>query len=447
MESMVLSRHNLVGRLRESDSWFIANLLSGQADLLEPEVGEALSRGEVRLPEAFREKGYLVDPVEEEGRYRRAYLDFLDRREQDEIQVFFAPHFACNLACDYCYQDGYNTSVGNLAGEVIDAFFAHLDRQFRVRNIYLTLFGGEPLLGGEISHGFITDFLKRAGARNLDTAIVTNGYTLTSYLPLLRQHRIREIQVTLDGVGADHDLRRPLKGGGGTFDAIVAGIDGALEAGLTVNLRVVLDRRNLASLSTLADLAIERGWTGRPTFKTQFGRNYELHTCQSDPGQLFTRAEFWEALHELIVQHPQILEFHRPAFSVSRFLWQQGELPSPLFDACPGTKTEWAFDGHGRIYACTATIGKSGEDLGTFWPSAARNQSAIDEWQARDTLAMDACRVCPSQLACGGGCAAVAKHQHGTIAAPDCRPILPALSNGLSLYFEKLPQEPSCPAC
>ena len=42
-------------------------------------------------------------------------------------------------------------------------------------------------------------------------------------------HRYREIQVTLDGPEEIHNKRRPLKGGQGTFDRIVAGIDAALE--------------------------------------------------------------------------------------------------------------------------------------------------------------------------------------------------------------------------
>ena len=70
----------------------------------------------------------------------------------------------------------------------------------------------------------------------------------------------------------------------------------------------------------------------------------------------------------LIRQHPAILQFHKPAYSVSKFLFENGELPDPLFDSCPGCKTEWAFDYTGRIYSCTATVGKPGEELGTFYP-------------------------------------------------------------------------------
>ena len=110
-------------------------------------------------------------------------------------------------------------------------------------------------------------------------------------------------------------------------------------------------------------------------------------------------------------EHPELLEFHRPAFSLARFLWENGELPDPLFDACPGCKSEWAFDYTGRIYSCTAMVGKNGEELGTFYPEVTRNAARIDEWQARDVTTIPGCRDCAQQLACGGGCGAVAKNR------------------------------------
>ena len=97
--------------------------------------------------------------------------------------------------------------------------------------------------------------------------------------------------MTLDGTADVHDRRRPLKGGGSTFDRISTGIDRALEAGLPINLRVVVDRDNLANLPDMARYAIGKGWTTHPNLKTQLGRNYELHTCQTDRGKLLSRVD------------------------------------------------------------------------------------------------------------------------------------------------------------
>jgi uncharacterized protein len=58
----------------------------------------------------------------------------------------------------------------------------------------------------------------------------------------------------------------------------------------------------------------------------------------------------------------------------------------------------------------------------------------VESWQARDVVAIEACRGCGSQLACGGGCGAVAKNQAGRIDAPDCRPVQQLLGLGCALY-------------
>lgn len=431
---MEFSKHNIISRLHQSDDFFIVNLLSGQADILSAREAQLFSGSQVPDSPELVEKGYVIDPEQERKLFRSKYLDFIDARETDEIQVFYVPTYACNFACSYCYQEGYPQLGITESLEVAEAFFSYVQEQFRGRQKYITLFGGEPLLDNAMMRHFLAFFVDRCAELNLELAVVTNGYHLASYIPLLSRASIREIQVTLDGPEAVHNHRRPLKGGQGTFSHVTVGIDKALEAGLPVNLRVVVDRENLASLPELASFAIKQGWTTQPHFKTQLGRNYELHYCQSQQSKLYSRIELYRDLYNLILQHPQILEFHKPAFSVSKFLFENGELPDPLFDSCPGCKTEWAFDFTGKIFSCTATVGKPGEALGTFYPEVNLNSQKVSQWQDRDVLSIEACKNCNLRLACGGGCASVAYNREHNLHAPDCRPVKELLELGIALY-------------
>lgn len=433
---MQLSKHNIIGRLKDSDEYFIVNPLSRQADILTAEKAQEFSAQVFSDPAELVEKGYLVDPEEERKRYNREYLDFLDNRDTDEVQIFYVPTYFCNFSCTYCYQEGYEHTPEMKHTEVIDAFFTYIDREFAGRKKYVTVFGGEPLLPGSAPKANITYLIEQATKRNLALAFVTNGHTLKQYIPILKQGFIREIQVTLDGPQEIHDRRRMLKGGAGTFSQIVEGIDAALAEGMPINLRAVVDRSNMPYLGQLADFAIAQGWTANKLFKTQLGRNYELHVCQADQQKLYDRASMYEDIYNLVKQQPSFLEFHRPAFSISKFLFENGELPNPLFDSCPGTKTEWAFDFSGRIFSCTATVGKEGEALGTFYPQVTRKDEIIRQWEQRDVTTIEACAACPMQLACGGGCAAVAKNATGSVDSPDCRPVRDLLGMGLSLYFQ-----------
>jgi uncharacterized protein len=442
---MIYSKHNIFSGIHDSENFFIVNLLSGNADILNRHDAEKLTNlknGIQVADKAFIEevtlKGYLVDEEEERKLYLRKYLDFIDERERDEIQIFFVTNYSCNFACSYCYQDQYENPAMGLNTEIIDAFLRYVQTEFAGRKKYITVFGGEPLLNNSKQKSLISYLFQKASDSGLEICVVTNGYHLEEYMDLFSMVKIREIQVTLDGTESIHDKRRFLKSGKGTYSKILRGIDACLHEKININLRMVIDRDNIEDLPELADVAIEKGWTQSPYFKTQIGRNYELHHCQSAPGKLFDRYTLYLTLYEIIKKHPHITGFYRPAYSITQFLSDNGRLPDPLFDSCPACKTEWAFDFTGNIYSCTATVGKTDESLGTFYPETVLNRDLISKWETRDVTAITECKSCNLRLACGGGCGSIAKNRSGKICTADCRPVKELLKLGFAAFF---PQE------
>ncbi len=439
--TVIYSRHNIFSQIQGSGNFFIVNPLTGNADILSAEEGRQLSdflnsgNASLDFMDEMVSKGYFMSEEAEKQLYRSKYLDFLDARDQDEVQIFFVPNYSCNFACTYCYQDEYANPDKSLSREIVDAFFRYVQTEFAGRKKYITIFGGEPLLNSPKQRDLMDYLVEKSNLAGLELCVVTNGFFLEEYVDILLKGRIREVQVTLDGTAAVHDKRRFLKGGGPTFDKIVKGIDACLASLIPVNLRMVADRENINDLPDLARFAIDRGWTGNPLFKTQLGRNYELHHCQSASDKLFSRVSLYETIFALTQEHPYILDFYKPAYSISKFLAENGTLPDPLFDGCPACKTEWAFDYTGHIFPCTATVGKSDESLGTFYPEVTRNSTLIDEWESRDVTAIRGCDGCNLQLACGGGCGSVAKNRTGKICTTDCRPVKELLELGFASYL------------
>lgn len=431
---MEFSKHNILSKITDSEKYFIVNPLSGQADILDPEEAKNFSNNSLSANQDLFEKGYLVNPKEEEQLFKKKYLDFLDDRDSDEVQLFFTPWYTCNFDCSYCFQDEYTNPNENVKAEVVYAFFDYIDQKFADRQKYITIFGGEPLLNSPAKRASITQVISGANKRNLDIAIVTNGYHIVDYIDLLKTARIREIQVTMDGTQEVHDARRMLRGGKGSFHKIAEGIESLLENNIPVNLRMIVDKDNVNNLPEIARFAIKKGWTSNPNFKTALGRNYELHHCQTNNKKLFSRIEMYQEIYEIVKKYPEVLEFHKPAFSISKFIFENGELPNPLFDSCTGAKTEWAFDYSGKIYSCTATVGNQGDELGSFYPKIELNEGLIEEWEERDVLSISECSTCAVRLACGGGCAAVAKNRTGKLHSPDCRPVKELLELGIGLY-------------
>ncbi len=441
---MYFSKHNIFSKIKNSENFFIVNLLTGNADIVTPDYAILINNVKNNEPidnAAFTnelvEKGYLANKEKEEKLFRNKYLDFIDSRDDDEVQLFFVPNYSCNFACSYCYQDEYAPTKGLLTNEIIDSFFSYIQKEFAGKRKYITVFGGEPLLNTPKQKELISYLIQQANDFQIDVCFVTNGYTLVEYIEILKQGCIREIQITLDGTAEVHNTRRFLKGGSATFDKIVEGVDVCIANKLTVNLRMVIDKENITNLAELARFAIDKGWTSSPYFKTQIGRNYELHHCQSAANKLFSRISLYEHLYTLTQQHPHILEFYKPAYSISKFLSENGSLPEPLFDSCPACKTEWAFDYTGQIYPCTATVGKSNEALGTFYPEIKFEKKLANAWEMRDVVSIPECKDCSLQLACGGGCGSVAKNQNGSICSTDCRPVSELLEFGFAAYLNE----------
>lgn len=446
---MRLSRAAILAPVDGSDRVLLVQPLSGQAALLGRAEAEAL-RGlglgralPASLPEeALRAARFVVDGDEEDRMLREeAIAEWAAEAARSPAQLVVVPSFGCNLACTYCYQEAFDPSGGGLvAPEVVEAFFAYVDRYHLDEDPrpYVTLFGGEPLRDTPAHRDRIGRFVRGAGERGMEVAVVTNGHDLLAFLPALAEGPVKEVQVTLDGPKAVHDRRRPHASGAGTFERVVAGVDALVGAGIPVNLRVVADRENLDALPALAELAASKGWLDLPpsAFKTQVGRNYELFGCASGqrPDALLGRLELWSRYIELAEAHPVLRRFHEPRFHGVGHLARSGELPAPSFDACPATKKEWAFGPDGKLYGCTATVGHPGHVLGSFHPEIARDAGAIDAWRRRSALTIPACDGCAVAPVCGGGCGALAWARGGSIHAPDCRPVVELYGLGARYY-------------
>ena len=221
---MRLSKYNIFSRIKNSDNYYLINILAGNADILNANLADEyinISKGGETKDAVFYndliEKKYLISEVEEQRIYKSKYLYFIDNREDDEVQLFFVPNYTCNFQCSYCYQDEYENSTKITRLEVIDAFFNYVDSEFINRKKYITIFGGEPLLDSPVQKDIVSYLLINAKKRNIDICIVTNGYNLVSYLEVFKNGNLREIQVTLDGKAEIHDKRRFLKGGKATF--------------------------------------------------------------------------------------------------------------------------------------------------------------------------------------------------------------------------------------
>ena len=272
---MRLSRHAILAPVPGRDQVLLVQPLTGQAALLEPANARALEElaGGAPLPadlpeSTLREAGFLVDSDDEDRAFAdAARAEWRTEGAKTPTQLVVVPSFGCNLACTYCYQELFDPAAAGLITPGGRRRLLRLRRPAPRRRVAQALH--HPLrrraaprhAGPPRPHPAIPR--RRQGPQHGGGGGDERPRP-PSFLPPLASGPVKEVQVTLDGPAALHDRRRPHAGGAGTFDRIVAGIDGLVAAGIPVNLRVVADRENLPALPELAAFAEARGWLDLP---------------------------------------------------------------------------------------------------------------------------------------------------------------------------------------
>ncbi len=161
----------------------------------------------------------------------------------------------CELRCSYCMPEDGIPKVERsdiLSFEEIVRFVRALRAGFGVAKARIT--GGEPLV-----RSGLTDLIRRLAAEDIpDLALTTNGQRLAEMADQLALAGLHRVNVSLDTLRPE-TFRRLTRGG--DLALTLAGIDAAIERGLTpLRLNAVVMRPdNLDEVVDLARYAIGRG--------------------------------------------------------------------------------------------------------------------------------------------------------------------------------------------
>lgn len=423
---MYITRHKILHRLNEESS-ILVNTLSGALDLIENRYLPLLDD-----PQALAANPDILSALSSRG-----YIYKSKRDEEIALEQLFAaqkgicpptafvicPTYACNLRCAYCFEGSLTTEATRaLTTDEVDLIFSAIKR-IAPENASIVLFGGEPFLPKNQS--IIKYIIDSAVKRGFSIGAVTNGVNLVNFLDILSANRknIEDIQVTVDGPAAVHDLRRPKAGGRGTFADIVKGIDQALALSLRIRMRVNVDRQNIGHLLELGDFIARKGWDKNPNFVALLAPIEDHTGC--DPEYRLLEDKLAAAWFKLKDRHPQLGEifqsrlFRNLDHIISAL---SGNRPTaPRFEYCESNHLGcYTFGTDGLIYLCAEAIGDSRTAVGRYYPDFSLNKDVVNLWNNRSILTLEKCRECSVATFCGGGCAYAAIRINGALDKPHC---------------------------
>lgn len=156
----------------------------------------------------------------------------------------------CNLDCKYCfYLEKEALYPGKhswaMSGEVLESYIRQYIQAQAVPTITFAWQGGEPtLLGVDYFRRVVELERKYANGKRIENAFQTNGVLLDdSWAEFFAENRFL-VGLSIDGPRELHDYYRVNKGGGATFDSVIAGIGFLKKHGVEFNTLTVVNRKN-----------------------------------------------------------------------------------------------------------------------------------------------------------------------------------------------------------
>lgn len=420
--------------------------------------------------EVLKRRGYLTEKTheEEEDFLGRIARTLHERSTRNQPGYILMPTYSCNLRCPYCFQDhmrtdpSYRHLIRTMPLEVVDRIFAALpalearhgldSTTQRTRNF--CLFGGEPLLAA--SRPTIERIFHKVKA--LDGAVlsaITNGTELETYRDLLGADKLGVLQITLDGVPAEHDRKRIYADGSGSFEKIAANVTMALDLGVRINLRLNIDRNNVSELPRIAHEITARGWRSYNKFGVYVAAIHSAHGGEDLMDSWVLRKQ----LQELQRPHAELRATGHIDDSLRRRLqgiFAQKNNPMPGFKAtfCAAHTTMYIFDAFADIYACWEHTGDRDVRIGHISENGEPTfeEERLEMWRCRNVLSNPVCRRCRYAFYCGGGCANLAWGRTGDFYTSYCdgfanRFRATAAQAYLDFAAGKKPEEMQEPAC
>ena len=177
--------------------------------------------------------------------------------ESDKFSLVLMTSSMCNLSCSYCGQRKSPGTISPLIQDDIVRFAERnlVSRQYKVMEI--NWFGGEPTLHMDIIRSLsirLRSVAEKVGL-SYNARIVTNGILLTEENAkiLVNDCKVSFVEITLDGYGEFHNVRRKNVFGKGFYEHIIKNIEHLCNYDITVSIRCNVDQTNKEGVIPLLD--------------------------------------------------------------------------------------------------------------------------------------------------------------------------------------------------
>lgn len=386
--------------LRGEDAAAFARLLSGEIVEVPPDWLP------VELAQQLREGGFLVKSGIDELEIIRKR--FADARGLTPLVLTLTTTMECNLGCFYCYEarTSHRLALTDI-GEIVASARARL-REHPKKSLHVDWYGGEPMLNLEFLEAASVALQSMCREENASyhASVISNGTVWPEDVGgFVSRHRIRQVQVSFDGLPENHNRRRRFRSGfsgasqKSSFDLIVELVDGLLDH-TRVDLRFNADRHNQGDLLPFVDFARARGW---------FAKKFPAVVQPARLAAYSDRSSFLRPT-EMTADEYDALRASVRALAGSDIRVEEAEVPDgfpyPKTSVCAALASRSEIIGaDGLKYRCGLQVGEQHRAVGAVRPELAQREFADGEWWEQfDPTTLPNCSRCSFLPICWGGC-------------------------------------------
>ena len=363
------------------------------------------------------DNGILVEKTFDEMSFLK-YVHYKTKFSTDILYLTIAPTLDCNFACPYCYE---NRRPGKMSAEVQEALISFIRESISqgVNKLHVTWYGGEPLLCLDVVGSISRKIVSLVEEKNclLKMHLVTNGYLLTqNTIELLDEIGVTRVQVTLDGLKANHDVRRPLKSGGDTFERIIENLALFYDSPIEVLVRMNVDNQNCIDFKCLKEKIDSLGNSNMKAYASPV-----------------------EDLNKDAVNHVSDFMTTDEFESFAMSACEENGLPADEFAVmddryafCTSeTENCYVVDDLGDFYKCWDEVGREEYRCFNILDPENKNYSIISKYLTSDPFSDERCKSCVFLPLCFGGC----KYQKAHLAKSVCGFTRATLEKYLEIAF------------
>lgn len=338
---------------------------------------------------------------------------FWDARQKTPMVVTLTTTQDCNLGCYYCYEERTKDKLSpRELPSILHSIETSLIGSGR-KSLHVDWYGGEPLLNikfMEAASKAIQQLCARLDVK-YNASIVSNGTVWPKNVRgFVDRHRIRQVQISFDGLKKNHDRRRRYRAGyagetaQSSFEESAALVDELVNL-TRVDIRFNVDAGNQGDIIQFLSFAKRRGW-----FDALFPAVFQPARLSS-----YSERSSFMRVQELSIEQFDEIRKNVRAFGGVKI--EESEVPDgfpyPKTSVCAALALDsFVVGANGRTYRCGLQVGESHSAVGALQgksrkelPVLSRENARQSEWwEEFDPTRLPNCSRCSFLPICWGGC-------------------------------------------